>query len=195
VVSSVGRNGAGKSTLLKSIAGFVKNCSGEVTCDGAGLLGLRSYDIAKMGIKYIPQDKKVFSDLTVRESAFLASMLPGPKVYDPYRKLDRVVRRSDRILKRMFAARMITEEEYKGALAEAPNIAGLERKVEKTMESTPPEEKPPVALPESGPGVLDPGPVEAPVAAPREGRGEPEPRPDEGGTGTIVQERSPGPPR
>jgi monofunctional biosynthetic peptidoglycan transglycosylase len=138
---------------------------------------------------------KTPSDLTVRESAFLASMLPGPRVYDPYRKLDRVMRRSDRIIKRMFAARMITAEEYRGALAEIPNISGLERKVEKTMEFPPPEEKPPVAIPENGPGVLDPGPGEAPVAAPREGRGEPEPRPDEGGTGTIVQERSPGPPR
>jgi monofunctional biosynthetic peptidoglycan transglycosylase len=93
---------------------------------------------------------KIPSDLTVRESAFLASMLPGPKVYDPYRKLDRVMRRSDRILKRMLAARMITEEEYRGALAEIPNISGLERKVEKTMEFPPPEENVPAALPESG---------------------------------------------
>jgi len=80
------------------------------------------------------------SALTVRECAFLASMLPGPKVYDPYRKLYRVVRRSDRILRRMFAAKMITEEEYKAALSESPNIAGLERKVEKTMAAPPPEE-------------------------------------------------------
>lgn len=94
------------------------------------------------------------SALTVRESSFLASMLPGPKMYDPYRKLDRVVRRSDRILRRMFAAKMITEEEYKAALAESPNIAGLERKVEKTMESPPPEEKAPAALPEDGPQLL-----------------------------------------
>jgi monofunctional biosynthetic peptidoglycan transglycosylase len=72
-------------------------------------------------------------------------MLPGPKVYDPYRKLDRVVRRSDRILGRMFSAKMITEEEYRAALAESPNVAGLERKVEKTMESPPPEEKAPAA--------------------------------------------------
>jgi len=126
---------------------------------------------------------KTPSDLTVRESAFLASMLPGPKVYDPYRKLDRVVRRSDRILKRMFAARMITEEEYREALAEVPNIAGLERKVERTMESPPPEEIPPVALPESGPGVLDPGPEKESMPAPREDRGDPAARPDEGGPG------------
>ncbi len=96
------------------------------------------------------------SALTVRESAFLASMLPGPRVYDPYRRLDRVVRRSDRILRRMFASRMITEVEYRAALAESPNIAGLERKVEKTMAATPPEETPPVPLPTIGPGLLEP---------------------------------------
>ena len=73
VVACVGRNGAGKSTLLKSIAGFIKNVSGTVTCDGTSLLGVRPYDIAKMGIKYIPQDKKVFSDLTVRENLELGS--------------------------------------------------------------------------------------------------------------------------
>jgi len=95
------------------------------------------------------------SALTVRESAFLASMLPGPKMYDPYRKLNRVVRRSDRILRRMFAAKMITGEEYKGALAESPNIAGLERKVETTMAAPPPEENPPVPLPSIGPAPLD----------------------------------------
>jgi ABC-type branched-subunit amino acid transport system ATPase component len=73
VVACVGRNGAGKSTLLKSIAGFIKNVSGTVTCDGTSLLGVRSYDIAKMGIKYVPQDKKVFSDLTVQENLELGS--------------------------------------------------------------------------------------------------------------------------
>ena len=73
VVACVGRNGAGKSTLLKSVAGFIKKVSGTVTCDGASLLGIRPYDIAKMGIKYIPQDKKVFSDLTVRENLELGS--------------------------------------------------------------------------------------------------------------------------
>ena len=73
VVACVGRNGAGKSTLLKSIAGFIKNVSGTVSCDGTNLLGVRPYNIAKMGIKYIPQDKKVFSDLTVRENLELGS--------------------------------------------------------------------------------------------------------------------------
>jgi ABC-type branched-subunit amino acid transport system ATPase component len=73
VVSCVGRNGAGKTTLLKTIAGFLKPTSGSIKYDGTDLVGLRSYDIARLGLKYIPQDKKVFSDLTTRENLELAS--------------------------------------------------------------------------------------------------------------------------
>lgn len=73
VVACVGRNGAGKTTLLKSIAGFLKPVSGSIASDHINLTGRKSYDIAKMGIKYVPQDKKVFSDLTVRENLELGS--------------------------------------------------------------------------------------------------------------------------
>jgi len=108
--------------------------------------------------------------LSLRESAFLASMLPGPKVYDPYRKLGRVMRRSERILRRMYAARMIPEEEYRAALAESPNIAGLERKVEETLAAPPPEEPPAEGPPKNGEGapdctaVQESAPVNPPVA-------------------------------
>jgi ABC-type branched-subunit amino acid transport system ATPase component len=73
VVACVGRNGAGKTTLLRSIAGFLKPLAGSITSDHISLVGRKSYDIAKMGIKYVPQDKKVFSDLTVRENLQLGS--------------------------------------------------------------------------------------------------------------------------
>ena len=73
VVSCVGRNGAGKTTLLKSIGGFIKPTEGAITLRKTSLVGKMPYDIAKMGLKYIPQDKKVFSDLTVRENLELAS--------------------------------------------------------------------------------------------------------------------------
>lgn len=73
VVACVGRNGAGKTTLLKTIAGFLKPLSGSITVDRASLIGRKPYDIAKMGIKYVPQDKKVFSDLTVRDNLELGS--------------------------------------------------------------------------------------------------------------------------
>jgi ABC-type branched-subunit amino acid transport system ATPase component len=83
VVTCVGRNGAGKSTLLKTIAGFLKPTSGTILFDGADLAGLRSYDIARMGLKYIPQDKKVFSDLTVRENLELGSYATKDYNWEP----------------------------------------------------------------------------------------------------------------
>ena len=73
IVACVGRNGAGKSTLLKSIAGFLKPDSGSISSGRMNLLGVPAYEIARRGIKYIPQDKKVFSDLTVRENLELGS--------------------------------------------------------------------------------------------------------------------------
>jgi len=73
IVACVGRNGAGKTTLLRSIAGFLKPTSGSIVSDTTSLVGLPSFVIAGMGIKYVPQDKKVFSDLTVRENLELGS--------------------------------------------------------------------------------------------------------------------------
>ena len=73
IVSCVGRNGAGKSTLLKTIGGFLKPATGSIIFADKSLVGIKSFNIAKMGLKYIPQDKKVFSDLTVRENLELGS--------------------------------------------------------------------------------------------------------------------------
>jgi ABC-type branched-subunit amino acid transport system ATPase component len=83
LVTCVGRNGAGKSTLLKSIAGFLRPTSGSIVFNGGNLIGLRSYDIAKLGLKYVPQDKKVFSDLTVRENLELGSYATKDYNWDP----------------------------------------------------------------------------------------------------------------
>jgi ABC-type branched-subunit amino acid transport system ATPase component len=80
VVACVGRNGAGKTTLLKSIGGFLRPTSGSITFNNTDLIGRMPYDIARMGLKYIPQDKKVFSDLTVRENLELGSY--ATKDYD-----------------------------------------------------------------------------------------------------------------
>jgi ABC-type branched-subunit amino acid transport system ATPase component len=82
VVACVGRNGAGKTTLLKSIVGFLKPTSGSITSAGASLVGLAAYVIAANGIKYVPQDKKVFSDLTVRENLELGSYATGDYDWD-----------------------------------------------------------------------------------------------------------------
>jgi ABC-type branched-subunit amino acid transport system ATPase component len=82
IVACVGRNGAGKTTLLKSIAGFLKPRAGTIASDNISLVGRKPYDIAKMGIKYVPQDKKVFSDLTVRENLELGSYATGDYNWD-----------------------------------------------------------------------------------------------------------------
>ena len=83
VVACVGRNGAGKTTLLRSIAGFLKPLSGTITVNNTSLVGRMSFDVAKMGIKYIPQDKKVFSDLTVRENLELGSYATKDYNWEP----------------------------------------------------------------------------------------------------------------
>lgn len=83
VVICVGRNGAGKTTLLRSIAGFLKPTAGSVLLNGNDLVGKMSYDVAKMGLKYIPQDKKVFSDLTVRENLELGSYATKDNNWEP----------------------------------------------------------------------------------------------------------------
>lgn len=77
LAACVGRNGAGKTTLLRTIAGFLTPRSGSVVYKGTPLVGLRPFQIARMGLKYVPQDKRVFSDLTVRENLELGSYASG----------------------------------------------------------------------------------------------------------------------
>jgi monofunctional biosynthetic peptidoglycan transglycosylase len=77
---------------------------------------------------------KPASSLTPRECAFLAAMLPGPqKVYNPYRHLDRVLKRSDMVLRLLRQNGVLTESEYRQALAETPNIGSMQKKVDKSF--------------------------------------------------------------
>lgn len=72
--------------------------------------------------------------MTPRECAFLAAMLPGPRVaYNPYRNMAKVLRRSDMILKLLKSKGVLSEDEYASAVATAPNINGLQRKVEESI--------------------------------------------------------------
>jgi monofunctional biosynthetic peptidoglycan transglycosylase len=61
-------------------------------------------------------------------------MLPGPqKVYNPYRHLDRVLKRSDMILRQLRNQGVLTEAEYRRALAEVPDINGMQKKVDQSF--------------------------------------------------------------
>jgi monofunctional biosynthetic peptidoglycan transglycosylase len=81
---------------------------------------------------------KPASALTPRECAFLAAMLPGPRVaYNPYKNLGKVLKRSDMILKMLRQQGVLAEGEYRAALASELNITGMQRKVDQSV-STPP---------------------------------------------------------
>jgi branched-chain amino acid transport system ATP-binding protein len=68
VVVLLGRNGAGKSTTLASIMGLLPPRRGEIVFDGARIDGKAPHDIARMGIGYVPEDRRIFTDLSVEEN-------------------------------------------------------------------------------------------------------------------------------
>ena len=68
VLGLLGRNGAGKSTLLKSIMGLVEVNSGSISLDGTILSEQQAHQIPKNGIGYVPQGRRLFSELTVEEN-------------------------------------------------------------------------------------------------------------------------------
>jgi branched-chain amino acid transport system ATP-binding protein len=68
VVALVGRNGAGKSTTLRSIVGLVANTDGEIVFDGAAISRLPAYERVRRGLGYVPEDRRIFSDLTVEQN-------------------------------------------------------------------------------------------------------------------------------
>ena len=68
VVVLLGRNGAGKSTTLKSIIGLVRPAAGRVVFDGVEVTGWEPHRIARAGLGYVPEDRRIFSDLTVAEN-------------------------------------------------------------------------------------------------------------------------------
>jgi branched-chain amino acid transport system ATP-binding protein len=72
VVSILGRNGAGKTTTLRSIMGIARSRTGAVRWNGADLLPLGTHTITRMGIAYVPEDRRIFSDLTVEENLRIA---------------------------------------------------------------------------------------------------------------------------
>jgi branched-chain amino acid transport system ATP-binding protein len=68
VLALLGRNGAGKSTTLKSIMGLVPPAKGWISFDGRNLVGRPPYAIARLGLGYVPEERRVFPELTVAEN-------------------------------------------------------------------------------------------------------------------------------
>jgi len=68
VVALMGRNGAGKSTTMKAIMGLIARRSGTVHVNGRDVSRLRPFEIARLGVGFVPEDRRIFSDLTVEEN-------------------------------------------------------------------------------------------------------------------------------
>jgi len=80
LVCFVGRNGAGKTTTLRTIMGFVKPVSGTIEFDGQVILGLRPYQIARLGVGFAPEESEVFGELTVAENIAMPTWAcPNPR--------------------------------------------------------------------------------------------------------------------
>jgi branched-chain amino acid transport system ATP-binding protein len=78
VVALVGRNGAGKSTTMKAVMGLVPPAKGAVVFAGAPIHGREPYEIARLGLGYVPEERRIFSELTVMENLAVGERPPRP---------------------------------------------------------------------------------------------------------------------
>ncbi len=79
IVTVVGANGAGKSTTLKNISRLVRPTSGSLTFNGVDLSKLESHQVVELGIVQVPEGRKIFPEMTVRENLRMGSFIPGAR--------------------------------------------------------------------------------------------------------------------
>jgi branched-chain amino acid transport system ATP-binding protein len=80
VVTLMGRNGAGKSTTMKAIMGLLTRRSGIVRTNGHDISELKPFEIARLGVGFVPEDRRIFSDLTVLENLDIGRQ--PPRLFD-----------------------------------------------------------------------------------------------------------------
>ena len=76
VVALLGRNGSGKSTTMKSVMQLVRPATGTITFQGQNITGLAPHRVAKLGLGYVPEDRRIFTDLTVTENLIVGKQPP-----------------------------------------------------------------------------------------------------------------------
>lgn len=76
VVALMGRNGAGKTTTMKAIMGLMAQSTGKLQFDGHDISGRQPYEIARLGLGFTPEDRRIFSDLTVLENLDIGRQPP-----------------------------------------------------------------------------------------------------------------------
>lgn len=83
IVTLLGRNGVGKSTMLKSIMGLVTPRNGSIRFKGRDLVGMKPHKICHLGVGYVPEDRRIFPKLTVRQN-LQVGLKPKQKVQNPW---------------------------------------------------------------------------------------------------------------
>jgi len=79
IIALLGANGAGKSSTLRTIMGIVKPDSGSIELEGESLLGLKSFQVVAKGIALVPEGRRVFANLSVRENLSLGAYIRKDK--------------------------------------------------------------------------------------------------------------------
>jgi len=79
IVTLIGANGAGKSTTLRTISGLIKAKTGKITFKGENINNIPAHQIVQRGLCHVPEGRKIFSDLTVRENLELGAYLRKDK--------------------------------------------------------------------------------------------------------------------
>ncbi|MBX9701091.1 MAG: ABC transporter ATP-binding protein [Acetobacteraceae bacterium] len=87
VMVLLGRNGAGKSTTLKAIMGLVRPSAGRVVFEGRDIAGREPFEIARLGLGYVPEERRIFTELTVLENLEVGRRAapPGVEPWTPAR--------------------------------------------------------------------------------------------------------------
>jgi branched-chain amino acid transport system ATP-binding protein len=80
VVALVGRNGAGKTTTIRSVMGLMPRISGGIRFDGADLTALKAHDRYRLGLAYVPEERRIVPGLTVRENLQLGLVASAAKI-------------------------------------------------------------------------------------------------------------------
>ena len=98
-IGLMGRNGMGKSTLLKSLTGLVKPRSGTVAVAGRDVTGRPPYEVARLGVAYVPEGRGIFGDLSVKENLQMAARAgtQGQRDWTYERVLDTFPRLAERL--------------------------------------------------------------------------------------------------
>jgi len=98
-IGLMGRNGMGKTTLLKSIMGLVKPSGGSVHIKGKDMTGASTFEIARMGLAYVPEGRGIFGNLSVRENLVMAARAgtQGQRDWTYERVLDTFPRLAERL--------------------------------------------------------------------------------------------------